>query len=223
MGLTIAPRASSRFTTTQASNTRARVLFYDSGDLDAGSHTLIVTNDVEGSFFWIDSFIITEVDEPAPEPEPSPDPPSEPSPSAVITPSSSTSRAPATSVSQTGASSSTPRAADPSATASSAPQDRANPSESVLEGGIKIIVTTRDSTPSSGSVSPQVTGAASAPAEGPNVGAIVGGVLGGLIVILLSILVFIVMRRKARPKSVLPDMRATQPYTVREFTVRSLL
>ncbi|KAH6912187.1 hypothetical protein BKA70DRAFT_828230 [Coprinopsis sp. MPI-PUGE-AT-0042] len=182
-------RPSIRFTTTQAPSTSPRVLFYDSGELDAGSHTLIVTNDAEGPFFWIDSFIVTENLEP--ESEPSPDPPPQPAPvttppADITAPSSETNQAPVTRANQSGvASSPTPRAGDSSMTlpASSVTQGEVNPSESVLEGGIKIIVTTRDATPS-----------------------------GGLIIILLSILAVITMKRKARRKSLLPDMRTAHAY-----------
>lgn len=228
-------RPSSRVTTTQVSNARPRVLFYDSGELDAGSHTLVVTNDAEGSFFWIDSFIITEAvaPEPAPEPsldtepEPSPAPPLQPAPvSAPPADTTTPNQALVTSVSQSGSSSPTPRAADPSRSlpASSVTQDGPNPSESVMEGGVKIIVTTRDSTLSSSSPSPQLTSASStSPSDGPNVGAIVGGVLGGLMLVLLAILALFVVKRRARRKAFLLETHVARAYPIRTSSLHRCL
>ncbi|TFK26134.1 hypothetical protein FA15DRAFT_733747 [Coprinopsis marcescibilis] len=38
---------------------RSQVLFFHSGALDPGNHTLFIVNEREGAFLWIDSFVIT--------------------------------------------------------------------------------------------------------------------------------------------------------------------
>ncbi|TFK19650.1 hypothetical protein FA15DRAFT_555079, partial [Coprinopsis marcescibilis] len=47
------------FRATETSERQSQALFYDSGILPADTHTLFVTNEAEGSFFWLDYLLVT--------------------------------------------------------------------------------------------------------------------------------------------------------------------
>ncbi|TFK19651.1 hypothetical protein FA15DRAFT_759892 [Coprinopsis marcescibilis] len=185
--------ATTRYLGTQIESTQSQVLFYDSGPLSAGSHTLFVTNEQELDFLWLDSFMITP-NPPAPPEVPSalPVPAPVPSPEALPIPSSAPvyiESVPSPVATQVPVGTNRPSSPTPSNDGPSSSSDAsAIPRPFVNE----VFITTGGGNAGG---SPSLT---AKDANAVPVGAIVGGVLGALALIGILLLGFVFMKRRQR-------------------------
>ncbi|EAU87906.1 hypothetical protein CC1G_01553 [Coprinopsis cinerea okayama7 len=196
------------YTAAPNSQTQSQVLFFDSGPLSPGTHTLIVSNQREGAFFWLDSFVITPNPAPPPASPPQADPPvtqPAPSPQEGIRPDPSplpgSDRPPPVGSSNPDpAPSPSPRSGQASELPSQISHAH-NPETTYDASVTRILVKSREPTPS-GSIEDssqgEVVGASS---KGTPVGPIVGGVLGALVLLLLTGFAILFLKRRHRKKA----------------------
>ncbi|KDR79685.1 hypothetical protein GALMADRAFT_223786 [Galerina marginata CBS 339.88] len=183
--------------------------WFDSGPVDDGMHTLVVSNGGGPSDtpFQLDAFHI-EGSGPikpavtAPTPPPPPPPPPQPTPVQVTTTKVATATVTTTNVSSTGASSSGASSAfkSSSTSSSSTPSGAFSAVTTTNSGGDKTVVTVQYiTTGADGSVTTRIADAPSSALNSTShspIAAIVGGVLGSLLLILLLLLLLCLRRRR---------------------------